>query len=447
MKEAVEKIREEVDGMKDTASTESLWTHFKTELLEAVQTHIPSKKSRPNYSQPWITPELRRLINRRNRAYKKWKKGGGEDLKAEAKARRREAQRHLHRAYWDYINATLTEEPTEHAPKYKRFWSYIKNQKAANVGVAPLKVNGQLKMEPREKADILNNWQFQSAFSEGKTYSREEFQEKCEMAEGDYPVLNSVDIAEEGVRRLLMKLDPAKASGPDNISASLLKELSCEIAPILTTIYRSSLDTGCHGFRQQRSCETQLIELVEELTSSMASGRRTDVLVLDFGKAFDKVNHSLLLHKLHNYGVRGKINKWISDFLANRCQAVVVEGAQSNFIDVKSGVPQGSVLGPCLFLVFINDLPENLTSKTRMFADDTAMYRAISSTEDHAHLQEDLERLQIWERKWEMAFNPGKCATLRITRCKNSPSSFKSRVTSHLKVATLDSLAAAKLQE
>eukprot|EP00745_Piridium_sociabile_P026000 TRINITY_DN41188_c0_g1_i1.p2 TRINITY_DN41188_c0_g1~~TRINITY_DN41188_c0_g1_i1.p2 ORF type:complete len:244 (-),score=41.27 TRINITY_DN41188_c0_g1_i1:1474-2205(-) len=220
--------------MKDTASTQDLWTHFKTALLEAAQTHIPTKKSRPNYSQPWITPELRRLVNRRNRAYKKWKKGGGEDLKAEARARRREAQRHMRRAYWDHINTTLTEEPTEHAPKHKRFWSYIKNQKSANVGVAPLKVNGKLVMEPREKADALNN-QFKSAFSEGKTYSQEEFQEKYEMADGDYPMLDSVNITEEGVRRLLTKLDPAKASGPDNISARLLKELSSEIAPILTT--------------------------------------------------------------------------------------------------------------------------------------------------------------------------------------------------------------------
>jgi hypothetical protein len=175
-----------------------------------------------------------------------------------------------------------------------------------------------------------------------------------------------------------------------------------------------------HGFRKQRSCETQLIELVEELTSDMASGQRTDVLVLDFAKAFDKVNHSLLQHKLNSYGVRGKINKWISNFLANRRQAVVVEGAKSDSIDVKSGVPQGSVLGPCLFLVFINDLPEKLTSNTRMFADDTAIYRTIASKEDHAHLQEDLERLQVWEQKWEMAFNPGKCATLRVTRCKST---------------------------
>ncbi|KAL8621234.1 hypothetical protein ACOMHN_018535 [Nucella lapillus] len=175
-----------------------------------------------------------------------------------------------------------------------------------------------------------------------------------------------------------------------------------------------------HGFRKQRSCETQLIELADELISNMASGQRTDILVLDFAKAFDKVNHSLLSHKLHRYGVRGKINKWIANFLAKRRQAVVVEGAQSDLIDVKSGVPQGSVLGPCLFLVFINDLPDKLTSKTRMFANDTAIYRTIASQKDHDDLQGDIERLQVWEQQWEMAFNPGKCSTIKVTRCKST---------------------------
>ena len=120
----------------------------------------------------------------------------------------------------------------------------MKNQKSTNVGVAPLKMNGQLVAEPREKAEVLNS-QFQSAFSEGKTYSYEEFTEKCEMTDKDLPKLDSVNITEKGVRQLLEKLDPAKASGPDNISARVLKELSSEIDPILTTIYRSSLDSGC----------------------------------------------------------------------------------------------------------------------------------------------------------------------------------------------------------
>ena len=101
-----------------------------------------------------------------------------------------------------------------------------------------------------------------------------------------------------------------------------------------------------HGFRRKRSCETQLLEFVDDVSSNMSSGKQTDVLVMDFSKAFDKVSHSLLIHKLNHYGIRGKTNTWIQNFLSDRTQAVVVDGETSNFISVESGVPQGSVLGP-----------------------------------------------------------------------------------------------------
>ena len=130
-----------------------------------------------------------------------------------------------------------------------------------------------------------------------------------------------------------------------------------------------------------------------DLTENMEGGRQTDIHIMDFVKAFDKVSHSLLLHKLHHYGIIGKVNRWIGSFLINRCQAVVVEGVHSDFVSVKSGVPQGSVLGPCLFLVYINDLPERLTSLARLFADDTVVYRAVMSYLDQTQLQQDLLQL------------------------------------------------------
>jgi hypothetical protein len=170
-----------------------------------------------------------------------------------------------------------------------------------------------------------------------------------------------------------------------------------------------------HGFRQQRSCETQLIEFTTDIANNLRDRKQTDVLVMDFSKAFDKVGHGKLLHKLSNYGVRGKTLAWIHAFLSGRTQEVVVEGKHSDRAPVTSGVPQGSVLGPCLFLHYINDLPEGIGSTVRLFADDTIIYRTIDTTDDAESLQTDLNLLGQWEQKWQMQFHPAKCQALTIT--------------------------------
>ena len=130
------------------------------------------------------------------------------------------------------------------------------------------------------------------------------------------------------------------------------------------------------------------------------------MVVLDFAKAFDKVNHHLLTYKLNHYGIRGQTNNWIADFLRERNQTVVVDGYKSDTIPVKSGVPQGSVLGPCLFLAYINDLPSRVTSNARLFADDTSLNRPIRSPVDSTALQKDLDSLAEWESQWDMEFHP-----------------------------------------
>ena len=128
------------------------------------------------------------------------------------------------------------------------------------------------------------------------------------------------------------------------------------------------------------------------------------------------VPHNSLLVKLSGYGIQDKTFDWTGSFLSDRSQRVVVEGEQSDPAPVTSGVPQGSVLGPILFLVFINDLPKAINSSCRLFADDTIVYREISSPTDSAALQHDLEALQCWEKRWGMSFNPSKCNTINITR-------------------------------
>ena len=133
--------------------------------------------------------------------------------------------------------------------------------------------------------------------------------------------------------------------------------------------------------------------------------RQTDLIIMDFAKVFDKVPHRRLLHKLEYYGIRGSTHKWINSWLSGRTQQVVLDGQASDPVPVLSGVPQGSVLGPVLFLLFINDLPDNIRSSVCLFADDCVLYRNIHSLQDCLTLQEDLTSLGQWEADWQMKFN------------------------------------------
>ena len=147
-------------------------------------------------------------------------------------------------------------------------------------------------------------------------------------------------------------------------------------------------------FENKRSCETQLTVIVEELARNACAGKQTDLILLDFSKAFDKVSRSKLPWKLHQYRIRGNALNWIHAFLGN---AVVLEGEESDSVPVTSGVPQGSVLGPILFLIYINDLPDQIASQVRLFADDTAVYLTMESGDSHRVLQNDLDSLSFWE--------------------------------------------------
>ena len=176
-----------------------------------------------------------------------------------------------------------------------------------------------------------------------------------------------------------------------------------------------------HGFRERLSTVTQLITSSHDWASTLHKRGQTDVILLDFSKAFDTVPHLRLSVKLNHYGIRGPTMTWIQSFLDNRTQAVSVNGTHSTWGKVSSGVPQGSVLGPALFLLYINDIQDQIQSPMRLFADDSIVYREIVRPEDHTILQQDLHALADWSSKWLMDFNIKKCAVLSITR-KRKPS-------------------------
>ena len=358
----------------------------------------------------------------------------------------------------------------------KKFWTYIKHKKKDNVGISSLKMDGRLFTDPTAKSDILNQ-QFKSAFSKKSKFTRRQFINSKRMDPSvTHPRMQPINITLNGITKLLKNLNPYKAQGPDNISPRILKELADDIAPLLLLIYKKSLETGevppdwrsanvspvyknkglksspenyrpisltsvcCkilehiitssimqhaeaknilyplqHGFRKNRSCETQLIEFVDDISKNLQDGHQTDILIMDFAKAFDKVNHSLLIHKLNYYGIDDQTTSWIQNWLEDRQQTVVLDGASSEAVSVDSGVPQGSVLGPALFLFYINDLQSRLTSKVRLFADDTIVYLTITNGNDSNILQEDLNKLGQWEKEWCMQFHPDKCNVLTVT--------------------------------
>ena len=174
-----------------------------------------------------------------------------------------------------------------------------------------------------------------------------------------------------------------------------------------------------HGFRKKYSCTSQLLTLVHSLAESINSKGQTDVIFLDFSKAFDKVSHKKLLIRLQRYGIHGENLSWIKDLLFRRTQKVVMDGEESNACNVLSGVPQGSVLGPVLFLLYINDIITDVDSKINLFADDCALYREIKSAEDASALQNDLDRLYRWSCDWDMDFNVTKCFSMSVTLKRN----------------------------
>ena len=380
-----------------------------------------------------MTSELRLLIRRRDRLYDRMKKARrnisthmkSSRLETRYKKLKHEVQRKIRSAYFDYISSVITPQDGSGTPT-KTFWSMVKRLRTDNVGISAIKNSdtGQLMTDAVGKANTLNK-QFQSVFT-NETPLTEAHEHPQEFPDIPYLKFNS-----SGVQKLLENLDPRKAYGPDLLPPRVLKELAPILAPALTKIYNKSYSTGVvpddwrsanvtsafkkgkktlpvnyrpisltciacklyehcmtkhvmqhceahdilyplqHGFRSKLSCETQLVEFFHDISNNTRNNHQTDVLVMDFAKALDKVGHKRLLKKLSRYGINGPTANWIRQFLANRTQRVVVDGDFSDVAPVTSGVPQGSVLGPCLFLLYINDLAESLDSKVRLFVDDT----------------------------------------------------------------------------
>ena len=162
--------------------------------------------------------------------------------------------------------------------------------------------------------------------------------------------------------------------------------------------------------------DDMFVDMYSSIGKNMDAGIQTDIIFLDFSKAFDSVPHYLLLYKLQTFGFNSTHLNWLNNYLRNRSQFVIIEGKVSPPLPVKSGVPQGSILGPLLFLLYINDICEVCSSAISLYADDAKLYRRITTINDALILQSDLDALFAWSQLWRLNFNIKKCLQLSICR-------------------------------
>ena len=291
--------------------------------------------------------------------------------------------------------------------------------------------------------------------------------------------MESIEIDRSKVIKALKALDPNKTPGPDGLHPKVLMEVADQIGePVhmifvdsltscslpnwcvlanITALYKGGarenpsnyrpvsltsvlckvlekiirecitghinveelLNSNQHGFTAGRSCLTNMLETFNDWMELYDEGHPLDVVFLDFRKAFDRVPHERLLFKLRKLGINNDLLTWIEYFLKDRQQRVVLNKSESSWNKVYSGVPQGSVLGPILFLLYVNDLPNYIKSSCKIFADDTKIYSKVDNNSDAERIQQDLDDLVYWSGTWLLSFNAAKCKVMHIRRNNN----------------------------
>ena len=454
---------------KDEIKTvEEGWDMIKNTIHKAIHEHVPmivvgsSKRRRPL----WMNKNVLSKVKRKHAAWKRYlETKSGEDYLKYTRARNqaRNVTRKAQRQFETGVAKATKENP-------KIFWNYINSKTKTNSKIPDIKIPGTSKKTSNdgEKVEVFNNY-FKDVFTNEDTANMPSINNKAVTS-----VLKDIAITEEMVLKKLKAISPNKSAGPDEIPSRLIKELSEELAEPLTLLYGCSLVTGklpkewktanvtpiykkggksmaenyrpisltviiCkilesiitdsigeymlkhkfiskhqHGFLKGKSTVTQLIETLEDWTKELEKGNNLDVLYCDFRKAFDSVPHKRLMMKVRSYGIGGDIAKWIEDFITERKQRVHINGHKSSWADVSSGVPQGSVLGPLLFVIFINDLPEAVKCGVKMYADDTKIYAVINNKGDSKKLQEEINKLFKWSVTWQLMFHPDKCHILKL---------------------------------
>ena len=426
---------------------------------------IPMSKPGLKPKKKWINAKVLSAIKDKQKAWKKYTYCKSNDTYSSYVLKRNLCTREIRCAKRDFEKKLVQNIKDD----VKSFWSYVRNKSKTKSGVGDIEdENGVLNSDSLRKAEILNSF-FSSVFVSEDTHNIPVLQDRVFNDE-----LKDIVVTKDNVEKKLLRLNTTKSQGRDQMHPRVLKELSSEISEILATLFNKSITAGylpsewkfaivvplfkkgskkkaenyrpvsltsviCkvlesilrdkiinhmdknnmfvkhqHGFRSGHSCVTQLLEVTDDWFEILDRGGNIDCIYLDFRKAFDTVPHKRLLNKLSSYGICGQVKMWIESFLSDRQQSVRIGSSFSSISPVTSGIPQGSVLGPVLFLIFINDLPEVVSSIVKLFADDTKIYNEIKSSQDCEQIQSDLNSLSDWTDLWLLRFNASKCKSMHL---------------------------------
>ena len=425
-----------------------------------------SSNGKKKDKQPWFRKKVKDAVRLKSILFKKHRRTGRYVDKLAYIKQRNITDELIKKAKRDYesdIMKSIKSHP-------KRFYSYVRDKQKVKVKVSNLdKGDGNFTKTDSESCQVLSDF-FSSVFTKEDSGKLPEFSQRTDSE------VNNILVTEQKVKKKLLNLKTDKSQGPDGINPRVLKECGSSLSKPLAVIYQKSLDTGIlpsdfkranitpifkkgsrsspgnyrpvsitsvpckilesiirdemlehlernkllsddqHGFTKNKSCLTNLLETLEDITSCLDNGEGVDIVFLDYRKAFDSVPHKRLVHKIARYGFGEVFTRWINNFLSERTQTVSIRGEFSEPKDVLSGVPQGSVLGPLLFILYVNEIPEILQGTAKLFADDTKVYDKASKKDS---LQKDLDTLYLWSSKWLLKFNKTKCKVMHVGR--NNP--------------------------
>ena len=443
------------------------WRLFKDRYSYVVDACIPQKAQNKKKRAPWMSNDLLRDINNKRRLWRDLRQHPTPENHSKFNLAQRALKKKIRKSKLNF-EKSLAKRSKDNP---KAFYAYIGTKRANRSSIGPLQDDHGVMITDNETQAKMFNQYYATVFEpENLPFSPN-------LTNVDAPMLQSVVVTEKLVDQEIQRLKRHGSPGPDCIANQVLVECHEELSIPLTILFKKSLTQGdvptdwklanvtpvfkggskkytsnyrpisltsvvckvleslirntimihlCenslinstqHGFMRRKSCLTNLLHCMEEVTSSLDDGNSIDILYLDFAKAFDKVQHQRLLAKLHALNITGEIYGWIRAWLYGRKQRVVLNGIASDWTDVLCSVGQGSVLGPILFLIYINDIDscaEFVDALVLKFADDTKILKQICSPSDSSLLQRIISNLCEWARSWQMHFNVDKCKVLHL---------------------------------